>query len=53
MSAPTRINAGAVAYAGIAVARGEQKVAIKKRPATATLLRPVRAPAATPATLSI
>src|SRR5271170_7353224 len=50
---PTKIRAGAVAYAGIAVASGEQNIARRNSPATAMLLKPVRAPAATPAALSI
>src|SRR5260370_42476275 len=51
--APTRIKAGAVANAGMDAANGEQSMAARNSPATTTLLRPVRAPAATPAALSM
>src|SRR5579864_7878363 len=53
ISAPTTIKAGAVAYPGIAVASGVKKTAKRNSPATKTLLNPVRAPAATPAALSM
>src|SRR5215469_192697 len=53
ISAPTTMSAGAVAYPGMAAASGEQNMAARKKIATNTLLSPVRAPAATPATLSM
>ena len=53
ISAPTRISAGAVAYPGIAPPAARKTSPAETSPATKTLLSPVRAPAATPAALSI
>ena len=53
MSAPTRMSAGAEAYVGTAATSGAQKIAATKSAAISTLPSPVRAPAATPAALSI
>jgi nitrogen fixation/metabolism regulation signal transduction histidine kinase len=51
--APTRMSAGAVAAAGMACTSGAAKRAAKKRSPVTTAARPVRAPAATPAVLSM
>ena len=53
MSAPTKMSAGAVAYVGTAATSGAQKIAVTNSAAIKTFPRPVLAPAATPAALSI
>src|SRR5208282_3723945 len=53
ISAPTKISAGAVAYDGIAATIGAQNIATTNNAAIARLPSPVRAPAATPAALSM
>ena len=53
MSEPTMMSAGAVAYEGMAAMTGAQNIATRKHPAITRLPRPVRAPAATPAALSM
>src|SRR5690606_21944681 len=49
---PTIINAGAVACPGTIATNGENKLVNKNIPATTTLVKPVRPPAAIPAALS-
>ena len=53
IKAPTTIRAEAVAHQGPAAASGEKNIAARKSAATGKLLSPVRAPAATPAALSM
>ena len=48
----TYINAPAVAYAGITVARGDKNIAKINRIPTTTAVNPVLPPASTPAELS-
>jgi len=49
MKKPTTISAGAVAWAGITLARGEKNMARRKRTPTTTDAKPVLPPSATPA----
>ena len=53
LEAMVQVSAGAVAYEGIAATSGAQNIATPNNAAIITFPKPVRAPAATPAALSM